>query len=314
MTTITEFVGIDVSKLYLDVACWRSKEYRRFGNDPKGILDLIEWINTQTTELVVLEATGGLELPLVAELAYAKLRVAVVNPRRIREFARSIGQLAKTDKLDARVIAHFGAATHPEARKLPTEDEEKLTALITRRRQLIEMLTAERNRLYSARFAMQERIETHIAWLEKELHDLDDGITKSIHQSPIWKEKDKLLRSVPGIGPVTSATILAMLPELGTINRQKIAALVGVAPVNKDSGKRQKKRRVFGGRASVRSVLYMAALSASKFNPRIKAFYEHLLRMGKEKKVALTACMRKLLVILNAILHHQQVFAPQTNN
>lgn len=310
MTSITEFIGIDVSKIYLDVACRNSQGYKRFGNDPKGILALIEWLKSLPLELVVLEATGGLELPLVAELAFAKLPVAVVNPRRIREFARSIGQLAKTDKLDARVIAHFGAATHPEARKLPTEDEERLTALITRRRQIIEMLTAERNRLHSARFAMKERIETHIAWMEKELHDLDDEINTFIHASPIWKEKDKLLRSVPGVGPVTSATILAMLPELGSLNRQKIAALVGVAPVNKDSGRRQKKRRVFGGRASVRSVLYMAALSASKCNPRIKAFYEHLLRMGKEKKVALTACMRKLLVILNAMLHHSQLFVP----
>jgi len=310
MTTIAEFVGIDVSKKTLDVACWNSKQYRQFGNDPKGIMDLIAWVCTFPVELVVLEATGGLELPLVAELAYLKMAVAIVNPKRIREFARSIGQLAKTDKLDARVIAHFGAATHPEARKLPTEEEERLTALITRRRQIIEMLTAEKNRLHSARFSMKERIETHLSWLECELHDLDIEITKFIHQSPIWREKDELLRSVPGIGPVTSATILAMLPELGTLNRQKIAALVGVAPVNKDSGKRQKKRRVFGGRASVRSVLYMAALSASKFNPSIKAFYDHLVHIGKEKKVALTACMRKLIVLLNAIIRDNQKFDP----
>jgi transposase len=309
MTANAEFVGIDVSKANLDVVCWTSKEYKRFGNEPKGIQDLIEWLKTLQPELIVLEATGGLELPFVAELAYAKMPVAVVNPRRIREFARSIGQLAKTDKLDAKVIAHFGAATHPEARKLPTEEEERLTALMTRRRQIIEMLTAERNRSHSARFAMKERIETHIAWLEKELSDLDDEIAKFIHQSPIWKEKDKLLRSVPGVGSITSATLLAMLPELGTLNRQKIAALVGVAPVNKDSGKRQKKRRVFGGRANVRSVLYMAALSASKHNPRIKSFYDHLVSKGKEKKVALTACMRKLLVILNAMMHQNKSFS-----
>jgi transposase len=309
MTANVEFVGIDVSKANLDVACWTSKEYKRFGNEPKGIQYLIEWLKTLQPELIVLEATGGLELPFVAELAYAKMPVAVVNPRRIREFARSIGQLAKTDKLDAKVIAHFGAATHPEAKKLPTEEEERLTALMTRRRQIIEMLTAERNRLHSARFAMKERIETHIAWLEKELKDLDDEIAKFIHQSPIWKEKDKLLRSVPGVGSITSATLLAMLPELGTLNRQKIAALVGVAPINKDSGKRQKKRRVFGGRANVRSVLYMAALSASKYNPRIKSFYDHLVSKGKEKKVALTACMRKLLVILNAMMHQNKSFS-----
>lgn len=306
MTSNAEFVGIDVSKANLDVACWENKVYKRFCNEPKGIQELIEWLKELQPELIVLEATGGLELPFVAELAYAKMTVAVVNPRRIREFARSIGQLAKTDKLDAKVIAHFGAATHPEARKLPTNDEEKLTALITRRRQIIEMLTAEKNRLHSARFSMKERIETHLSWLEEELQDLDKEITEFIHQSPIWQKKDKLLRSVPGVGPVTSATILAMLPELGTLNRKKIAALVGVAPVNKDSGKRQKKRRVFGGRANVRSVLYMAALSASKHNPRINSFYNHLIQKGKEKKVALTACMRKLLVILNAIVRVNQ--------
>lgn len=313
MTSNAEFVGVDVSKDNLDVASWTSNEYKRFQNDPTGIQELIDWLKILQAELIVLEATGGLEMPFVAELAFEKMPVAVVNPRRIREFARSIGQLAKTDKLDARVIAHFGAATHPEARKLPTNDEEKLTALITRRRQIIEMLTAEKNRLHSARFSMKERIETHLSWLESELRDLDNEITKFIHQSPIWKEKDKLLRSVPGVGPVTSATILAMLPELGTLNRKKIAALVGVAPVNKDSGKRQKKRRVYGGRANVRSVLYMAALSASKHNPRIKTFYDHLLRMGKEKKVALTACMRKLLVILNAIIRVNQNFTLTPN-
>jgi len=313
MTSNAEFVGVDVSKATLDVASWRSNEYRRFQNDPTGIQELIDWLKILQPELIVLEATGGLELPFVAELAYEKMPVAVVNPRRIREFARSIGQLAKTDKLDAKVIAHFGAATHPEARKLPTNDEEKLTALITRRRQIIEMLTAEKNRLHSARFSMKERIELHLSWLESELRDLDNEITKFIHQSPIWKEKDKLLRSVPEVGPVTSATILAMLPELGTLNRKKIAALVGVAPVNKDSGRRQKKRRVYGGRANVRSVLYMAALSASKHNPRIKMFYDHLIRMGKEKKVALTACMRKLLVILNAIIRVNQNYTLTPN-
>lgn len=308
MTTTAEYIGIDVSKVRLDVACWSSKEFKQYSNDPKGILDLIEWLKVVQPELIVMEATGGLELPLVAELAYAKMPVTVINPRRIREFARAIGQLAKTDKLDAKVIAHFGAATHPEARKLPTVEEEKLTALITRRRQIIEMLTAERNRLHSARFSMKERIETHIAWLEEELLTLDDEIKKFVQQSPIWKEKDKLLRSVPGVGPVTSATILSMLPELGTLNRQKIAALVGVAPVNKDSGKRQKKRRVFGGRANVRRVLYMAALSASIHNPRIKEFYDHLIMVGKEKKVALTACMRKLLIILNAMVRNNHMF------
>lgn len=309
MTANSEYIGIDVSKSHLDVACWEMKSYHQFSNEPEGIQKLIEWIKDLQPELIVLEATGGLELPLVMELAYVKLPVAVINPRRIREFARSIGQLAKTDKLDARVIAHFAKATHPEPRRLPTKEEEKLTAFITRRRQIIEMLTAEKNRSHSTRLSMKDRIETHIQWLEEELKELDKEIRLFIQQSAQWKQKDKLLRQVPGIGPVTSATLLAMLPELGTLNRQKIAALVGVAPVNKDSGKRQRKRRVFGGRANVRSVLYMAALSASQFNPKIKAFYDRLILAGKEKKVALTACMRKLLVIINAILRKNQPFS-----
>jgi transposase len=308
MTDKCEYIGIDVSKATLDAACRKSAEYRQFNNNARGIETLLGWLKVQQPELVVLEATGGLELPLVAELAHVGLPVAVVNPRRIREFARSIGQLAKTDKLDAKVIAHFGEATHPEPRKLPTEQEEKLTALLTRRRQIVEMLTAERNRVHSARFAMQARIDIHIQWLNQELMDLDIEISDFIHQSTLWKEKNTLLQSVPDVGKVTSATMLAMLPELGTLNRQKIAALVGVAPVNKDSGRRQRKRRVFGGRANVRSVLYMAALSASKHNPKIKAFYNHLIDMGKEKKVALTACMRKLLVILNAMVRANQPF------
>jgi transposase len=308
MTDKCEYIGIDVSKATLDAACRKSAEYRQFNNNARGIETLLGWLKVQQPELVVLEATGGLELPLVAELAHVGLPVAVVNPRRIREFARSIGQLAKTDKLDAKVIAHFGEATHPEPRKLPTEQEEKLTALLTRRRQIVEMLTAERNRVHSARIAMQARIDIHIQWLNQELMDLDIEISDFIHQSTLWKEKNTLLQSVPGVGKVTSATMLAMLPELGTLNRQKIAALVGVAPVNKDSGRRQRKRRVFGGRANVRSVLYMAALSASKHNPKIKAFYNHLIDMGKEKKVALTACMRKLLVILNAMVRANQPF------
>ncbi len=308
MTVKCEYIGIDVSKATLDVACQTSKEYKQFSNTAKGINALIKWLESMHPELIVMEATGGLELPCVAELAHTKMPVAIVNPRRIREFARSIGQLAKTDKLDAKVIAHFGEATHPDPRKLPTEQEEKLTALLTRCRQIVEMLTAERNRVHSARFSMQERVDIHIQWLNQELMDLDNEISDFIHQSSLWKAKNDLLQSVPGVGKVTAATMLAMLPELGTMNRQKIAALVGVAPVNKDSGRRQRKRRVFGGRANVRSVLYMAALSASKHNPKIKVFYNHLIDKGKEKKVALTACMRKLLVILNAMARANQPF------
>lgn len=308
MTNKQEYVGIDVSKDTLDVACYESKAFRQFKNISRGISKLIEWMETIQPKLIVLEATGGLELPCVAELSHADLPIAVVNPGRVRGFAKSIGQLAKTDKLDAMVIAHFGQATNPVPRKRPTEQEERLSALITRRRQLIEMLTAEKNRLHSARFNTRSLIEKHIDWLKEELSDLDGEISTYIHECPAWKHKADLLMSVPGVGKVTVATLLALLPELGTINRQRIAALVGVAPVNKDSGKRSRKRRVFGGRANVRSVLYMAALSASSHNPRIKAFYDHLLENGKEKKVALTACMRKLLVMLNAIIRSNRYF------
>lgn len=308
MKTIGSFVGVDVSKATLDVAIWESNKYQQYSNHPQGIQQLIEQMKKLRPALITLEATGGLEVLLVSELAHAKLPLAVVNPKRIRDFAKSIGQLAKTDKLDAKVIAHFGAATHPEVKILPTQEEERLAALITRRRQVVEMLTAEKNRLHSARFAMREHVEAHIQWLNRSLKQLDDEIAEFIQQTPVWKEKETLLRSVPGVGRVTSATLLASLPELGSLNHKKIAALVGLAPINKDSGKRSKKRRVFGGRAGVRSILYMAALSAKKNNPKIKPFYEQLVNRGKEKKVALTACMRKLLVILNAMIKNNQVW------
>lgn len=308
MTEQCEYVGIDVSKAMLDVACYNSQAFQQFKNTPKGISKLVDWLNEIQPRLVVLEATGGLELACVAELMQAGLPVAVINPGRVRGFARSIGQLAKTDKLDAMVIAHFAQATQPEPRKAPTPQEEKLTALLTRRRQLVEMLTAEKNRQHTARFSMQTHIQEHIDWLEQKLDQLEQEIDNHIDQFPEWKQKAQLLQSVPGVGKVTTITLLALLPELGTINRQQIAALVGVAPVNKDSGKRQRKRRVFGGRANVRCALYMAALSASRHNPQIRSFYNRLLSHGKEKKVALTACMRKLLVILNAISRSNQVF------
>ena len=308
MTEKSEYVGIDVSKATLEAACFQNKELKQFKNNPKGIGELIEWMQRIQPELVVLEATGGLELPCVTELNRAHVRISVVNPGRVRGFARSIGQLAKTDKLDAKVIAHFGHATKPMPRRTPTEQEEIVSALLSRRRQVIEMLTAEKNRLHSARLNMGSFIQKHIQCLQEELSSLDDEISNHIDQSLEWKHKAELLMGIPGVGTVTAATMLALLPELGTVNRQEIAALVGVAPVNKDSGKRSRKRRVFGGRANVRSVLYMAALSASKHNPRIRSFYNHLLGRGKEKKVALTACMRKLLVMMNAIIRSNQPF------
>jgi transposase len=300
------FVGLDVSKNWLDVAVHESAEGFRVGNTAAGIASLLERLRALKPSLIVLEATGGFEMLVVAELSRARWPVVVSNARRIREFARATGRLAKTDKLDAKVLAHFAAAVRPPARRLPDEAEEQLTALLTRRTQVVDMLTVEKNRLVTVRAQMRSNIEAHIQWLHQTLKDLDQEIGDAVKGSPVWREKDALLQSVPGVGPITSATMLGMLPELGQLNRQEIAALVGVAPLNKDSGKKRGKRRVYGGRAGVRRVLYMAALSARKFNPRIKAFYELLLQHGKEKKVALTACMRKLLVILNAMMRTGQ--------
>jgi transposase len=300
------FVGIDISKAWLDIAVHESEVTWRAGNDEIGIAGLIKRLKQMKPTLIVLEATGGYEMQLVAELAQAKLPVVVTNPRKVRAFARSTGKLAKTDKLDAKLLAHFAAAIRPAVRPMPSEEEEQLTGLLVRRRQLVDMLTIEKNRLHTVRPALRDDIQEHIAWLQDKLSKMDEEIDQFVRKSTLWKEKDTILRSVPGVGRVTSCTLLAMLPELGVLNRQEIAALVGVAPVNKDSGRKQGKRRVYGGRATVRSVLYMAALSAKKHNPRIRKFYEDLLRRGKEKKVALTACMRKLIVILNAMVHTNQ--------
>lgn len=300
------FVGIDVSKTRLDIAVHEPATSWQTDNTEGGIAELVQRLKELNPELIVLEATGGYELPLVAELAHARLPVVVANPRRVRDFARSTGQLAKTDKLDAKVLAHLAAVLRPEPRPLPSDQEEQLTALLTRRRQVLDMLTVEKNRLHTVRASMRADIEEHIIWLNQKLDKLDEEIDRFIQSSSIWKEKDVILQSAPGVGRVTSSTLLGMLPELGTLNRQEIAALVGVAPLNKDSGKKKGKRRVYGGRAAVRSVLYMAALAATKCNPKIRKFYQHLLKQGKEKKVALTACMRKLLVILNAMLHSMQ--------
>jgi transposase len=312
MASIAEiFVGIDVSKVWLDVAVHERETFFRVRNDEQDIAKLVTWVKSTEPVLVVLEATGGFEKMVTLELAYAGIPVVVTNPRRVRAFARSTGRLAKTDKLDARVLAHFGFAIRPEPRTLPGEDEERLTGLLTRRRQVVDMLTVEKNRLQTARVEMQADIEDHIRWLKAKLAKLDKEINQFVENIPAWKEKDTILQSVPGVGPVTSRTLLAMLPELGKLNRQQIAALVGVAPVNKDSGRKQGKRRVYGGRAAVRSVLYMAALSARKFNPVIRVFYDRLINQGKEKKVALTACMRKLLVILNAMLRKNQPWQMQ---
>jgi len=300
------FVGVDVSKATLDVAIWEAEQSWQVRNDSAGIRKLIGRLQELEVSLVVIEATGGYEKLVVAELVLSKLPACVVNPKRVRDFARSAGQLAKTDKIDAHILAQFAQAVRPTPRPLRTEEEERLSALVSRRRQVIDMLTAEKNRLATAHLATRKRMEKHIEWLQQELADIESEIDQFIQDTPLWKQKDELLRTVPGIGEVTAYTLLADLPELGTLDRQEIAALVGVAPLNKDSGVKRGKRRVFGGRQTVRNVLYMAALSAARFNPKIKAFYERLIKAGKEKKVAIVACMRKLLIILNAIIRHQR--------
>lgn len=305
------FVGIDISKAWLDIAVYEREEVFRTSNDETGIASLVKRLKRLKATLIVLEPTGGFEMLLVAELTHAGLPAAVVNAKRVRDFAKATGRLAKTDKLDAKVLAHFAAAVRPALRTMKSEEEEQLTALLTRRRQILEMVTVEKNRLVTVRAKMRTDLELHIQWLSNNLKELDKEIEDFVKGSPAWKEKDALLQSVPGVGPVTSATMLGMLPELGQLNRQQIAALVGVAPLNKDSGKKQGRRRVYGGRADVRNVLYMAALAARKFNPVIRNFYERLIQQGKEKKVALTACMRKLLVILNAMMHSNQPWRAQ---
>lgn len=307
MTQLDErFIGIDISKALLDVALHDSATTWQVPNTESGIAELLKQLADVHPTLIVLEATGGFELRLVSELAAAKLPVVVTNPRRVRQFARATGQLAKTDKLDARMLAHFAAAVRPEPRPLPNDQDAHLQALLTRRRQIVDMLTVEKNRLTTVPPRMRPNIEEHLEWLEQNLTQLDTEMDQLVQHTQLWKEKDALLQSVPGVGRVTARTALALLPELGTLNRQEIAALVGVAPVAKDSGQKRGKRRIYGGRAPVRSVLYMAALVATRVNPTIKSFYERLLTAGKEKKVALTACLRKLLVILNAILRSGQ--------
>jgi transposase len=306
------YVGIDVSKTWLDIAVHEAETNWRVGNDEVGIAELVTRLRKMKPTLVVLEATGGYEMLLVAELADGNLPVVVTNPRKVRAFARSTGKLAKTDKLDAKLLAHFAAAIRPVVREMPSEEEEQLTGMLVRRRQLVDMLTVEKNRLHTVRPALRDDIQEHIAWLQEKLSKIDEEIDHFVRKTSLWKEKEAILRSAPGVGRVTSCTLLAMLPELSKLNRQEIAALVGVAPVNKDSGRKQGKRRVYGGRATVRSVLYMAAMAAKRYNPRIKKFYDELLQRGKEKKVALIACMRKLIVILNAMVRTNQPWRTET--
>jgi transposase len=309
MTPSQIFVGMDVSKAQLDIAI-RPEGRFAVANTEAGVAQLIERLKALPAGLVVLEATGGLEIPLAGALALAGVPVVVVNPRQVRDFAKATGQLAKTDAIDAEVLARFAEAIRPEPRPLPDEQTQVLAALVVRRHQLIDMLTAEKNRLASARCPIRKNLRAHIAWLERALHQADTDLVEAMRQSPIWREKDELLRSVPGIGPVLTTTLLAMLPELGKLNHRQIAALVGVAPLNRDSGTLRGRRTCWGGRAQVRAVLYMAALTATRFNPVLRTFYRRLCAAGKAKKVALVACMRKLLTIVNAMLKHRTPWDP----
>jgi transposase len=296
------YVGIDVAKARLDIATRPSGEQWVSATDAASLDELVDRLQALRPELIVLEATGGREGSAVAALAAAGLPVAVVNPRQVRDFARAVGQLAKTDVLDAQVLAYFAEAIHPTPRPLPDAQAQELTALLARRRQLIQMQTAERQRLDTALPRVRTQIERHLAWLEAELSDLDQTLHDQVQASPVWREREQLLRSVPGIGPTTALTLLAELPELGRLDRKAIAALVGVAPLSCESGTWRGRRIVWGGRARVRTALYMAALVACRFNPLIAPFYARLCAAGKPKKVALVACMHKLLTILNALV------------
>jgi transposase len=309
MTQTPVFVGIDVSKAQLDIVV-RPEGRFAFVNDERGLAELVKKLRAVMPTLIVLEATGGMELPLTSALAVAGLPVVVVNPRQVRDFAKATGQLAKTDAIDAQVLARFAEAIRPEPRPLPDEQTQALAALVTRRQQLIDMLIAEKNRLASARPAIRKNLRAHIAWLERALQQADTDLAEAIRQSPVWREKDELLRSVPGIGPVLTSTLLANLPELGSLTQKQVAALVGVAPLNRDSGTLRGRRTVWGGRARVRTALYMAAIVATRFNPVIRAFYQRLCASGQAKKVALVACMRKLLTIVNAMLKHRTPWNP----
>lgn len=299
------FVGIDVSKAQLDVALRPAQDQATFTHDDAGLQALSARLAAVQPTLIVLEATGGLERPVVRALVAAGLPVIVANPRHVRDFAKATGQLAKTDRLDARVLARFAEAVRPALRPHPDAATAALAELLARRRQLLDMLTAEQQRLSRAAAPVQRRIQAHVRWLTKELARVDEDLDDAIRQSPIWQAQDTLLQSVPGIGPVMSRTLLADLPELGTLNRKQIAALVGVAPFPRDSGTLRGHRTVWGGRAPVRATLYMATLVAVKWNPPIRAFYRRLRAAGKRPKVALVACMRKLLTILNTMMKHQ---------
>jgi transposase len=311
MASETVWVGIDVAKARLDAAVRPSGDAFHVPNDEAGIRLLTERLAALKPTLIVLEATGGYEASLAAALVAAGLPTAVANPRQVRDFARATGQLAKTDRLDAAALARFAEAVQPVPRPLPEEAVQALDALVTRRRQVVEMLVAEKQRRRQAPKGVRERIARHIAVLEEELEESDRELYDTLRESPVWREREDLLRGVPGVGPTLTATLLAELPELGRLDRREIAALVGVAPFARDSGLLRGRRAIWGGRASVRAALYMGALVATRHNPVIRAMYRRLVEAGKPKKVALVAAMRKLLVILNAIMKSGVPWNPQ---
>jgi transposase len=312
MTTTAPYIGIDVSKARLDVAVrpTRAAAAWQTTNDAAGIDALVAQVQALAPAGIVLEATGGLERGVTAALAAAGLPVAVVNPRQVRAFAQATGKLAKTDALDAAVLAHFAEAVQPAVRPLADATAQQLAALVSRRQQLVEMLTAERNRQASTPATVQERVAKHVRWLRIELAEVDADLDAAIAASPVWQVRTQLLQTVPGVGRTVARTLVADLPELGQLDRRRIAALVGVAPLNRDSGTFRGRRGVWGGRARVRAALYMAALVGTRHNPVLRAFYGRLLAAGKPKKVALVACMHKLLTILTAILRTATPWRP----
>lgn len=304
-------IGIDVSKAQLDTAFGVEGEVAGFGNDEQGISRLLDRLNTVRPSLVVMEASGGYETAAATAIAAAGWRLAVVNPRQVREFARATGRLAKNDRIDAVMLSAFGKLIEPRVTRLPDDDAQALQALLVRRQQLVAMRVQEHNRLEHAQAAMRKHIKKHIDWLDQEIGKLDVDLTAGLRKSPVWRAKDELLRSFKGIGRVTSGTLMVALPELGCLDRRTIAALVGLAPFNRDSGKMRGRRSIYGGRARIRTLLYMAAITAIRSNPVIRAFYERLKSRGKPHKVAIVACMRKMLTILNAMVRESTPWTPE---
>ncbi len=309
-----QWVGIDVCQKYLDVYIRLSGKLFQVTNNKVGISKLVQTLKKIQPELIVIEATGGMEIDVTVELTTAELAVAVINPRQARDFAKATGQLAKTDAIDAKVLAHFADAIRPEVRAISDESSRQLEDLVARRRQISDMITAEKNRRRGKTNSVKTSIDEHVEWLEEQLKEIESKIKSAIAVNPDWQQKMDLLTSVPGIGEIVAVTLISSLPELGKISHKSISYLVGVAPLNRDSGKFRGKRKIWGGRTKVRCLLYMAALVAVRFNPIIKTFYERLISKGKLKKVALTASLHKLLIILNAMMKQNSSWKPQAES